>query len=101
MGERFKSIQILLAIAISLFILAFPAYLRCTQLSQFKFISSDLGFENPVQEERVPDNQKELKVYGPVTLSIIFLLGTNLLELSSHFFPQALPLRQGIVVLRC
>jgi hypothetical protein len=101
MEKRLKGIQIFLVIAISLFILALPAYLRCSQLSQTKFVSSDLGFENPAQEEGVPNNEKELKVYGPITLLIIFLLGTNLFELSFHLFPQALSLRQRIVVLRC
>jgi len=102
MKNRFKGIQIFLVIAVSVFILALPAYLRCTQLSQTKSVSSDLGFENPVQEEGVPDNEKELKVHGPSTLLIIFLLGANLFELSSYFvFPQALSFRQRIVVLRC
>jgi len=101
MKKRLKGTQIFLVVAISLFILAFPAYLRCTHLSQIKFVSSDLGFENPAQEEGVPDNEKELKVYGPITLFIIFLLGTNLFQLPFHFFPQALSFRQRIVVLRC
>lgn len=101
MNKRFKGIQIFLVIAISIFILALPAYLRYTQLSQTKFVSSDLSFENPVQEEGVPDNEKELKVYGPSPLLIIFLLGTNLFELPFPLFPQALSLRQRIVVLRC
>ncbi len=101
MEKRLKGIEIFLIIAISLFILALPAYLHCTHLSQIKFVSSDLGFENPVQEEGVPDNEKELKVYGTIPLLIILLLGTNLFELSSHLFPQALSLRQRIVVLRC
>jgi len=101
MKKRFKEIRIFLVLAISLFILALPVYLRCTQLSQTKFVSSDLGFENPVHEKGVPDNQKELKVYGPITLLIMFLWGTNLFELPSHLFPQAFSLRQRIVVLRC
>jgi hypothetical protein len=101
MKKRFKGIQIFLIIAISLFILALPAYLRCTQMSQIKFVSSDLGFGNPVQEEGVPDNQKELKAYRQITLLIIFLLGANLFELSFHLFPQASSLRQRIIVLRC
>lgn len=101
MKKRFKGIQIFLVIPISLIILALPAYLRCTQLSQTKFVSTDLSFENPVQEEGVPDNEKELKVYGPSTLLIIFLLGTNVFEQSSHLFPQVLSLRQRIAVLRC
>jgi len=101
MKKRFRGIKIFLVIAISLFILALPAYLRCTHLSQIKFVSSDLAFENPVQEEGVPDNQKELKVYGPITLLIMFLLGTNLFQRSCHLFPQASSPQQRIIVLRC
>jgi len=101
MKKRFKGIQFFLVIAISLFILALPAYLRCTQLAPIKSVSSDLSFENPNQEEELPDNEKELKVYGPSASLVISLLGTNLLELPFHLFPQALSLRQRIVVLRC
>ena len=101
MKKRFKSIQIFLVIAISLFILAFPAYLRCTNLSETKFASSDLGFENPDQENGLPDNENELKVFGPTAFFTIFLLGTNLFEQSSHLFSQALSLRQKTFVLRC
>jgi len=101
MKKRFKGIQFFLVIAISLFILALPTYLRCTELPQTKFFSSDLGFENPDQEEGLPDNEKELKVYGPSAFLIIFLLGINLFEQSSYLFPQGLSLRQRIVVLRC
>jgi hypothetical protein len=100
MKKRLKRIQIFLAIAISLFILAFPAYLRCTQLSQTKFISSDLSFENPDQEEGLPDSEKELKVYGSSATLIIFHLGTNLFE-QSRLFSQTLSLRQKTFVLRC
>ena len=93
--------QIFLGIAISFFILALPAYLRCAQLSQSKFVSSDLGFESPDQEEGLPDNEKELKVFGPSAFPINFLLATNLFEQSSYLYRQALSLRQRIVVLRC
>ena len=101
MKERFKRIQIYLIIAISLFILAFPAYLRCTRLSQTKFVSSDLSFENPDQEEGLPDNEKESKGYGPSTLLIRFLWDANLFEQSSHLLPRSLSLRQKTSVLRC
>jgi hypothetical protein len=101
MKKRFKRIQIFLVIAISLFILSLPAYLLCTQLSQTKFVSSDLNFENPNQEEGLPANEKELKVYGSSGFLIIFLLGTNLFEQSSYLSSQTLSLRQRIVVLRC
>jgi len=101
MKRNFKRIQIFLVIPISLFILAHPAYLRCTQLSQTKFVSSDLSFENPDQEERLPDNEKELRGYGSSTGLIIFGMGTNLFEQPSHLCFQTLPLHQRIVVLRC
>ena len=101
MKERFKRIQIFLVIAISLFILAFPAYLRCTMLSQAKFISSDLSFENQNQEEGLPDNEKGLKVLGPTAFLIIFPLDANLFEQSSHLFPRSPSLRQKTSVLRC
>ena len=101
MKKGMKRIQILIGIAISLFILALPAYLRCTQPSQSRFISSDLSFEDPGQEEGLPDSEKELKVYGSGALLIIFDLGTNLFEQSFHFFSQTLSLHQKTSVLRC
>jgi hypothetical protein len=101
MKERFKNIHIFLVIAMSLFILALPTYLRCTSLSETKFASSDLGFENPGQENGLPDNETELKVFGPSAFSTTFLLSTNLFEQSSHLFSQALSLRQTTFVLRC
>ena len=101
MKKRLKRIQIFLGIAISLFILALPAYLRCTQLPQSKFVSSDLSFEDSGKEEGVPDSEKELKVYGSSALLIIFDLGTNLFEQSFHLFSQRLSLHQKTVVLRC
>jgi hypothetical protein len=101
MNRRFKTIQIISVAAISLFILALPAYLHCAQPSQTKFVSSDLSFENPDQKEGLPDNEKELKGNGPSTLFIMFLLGAIPFEQSSYLFSQVLSLRQRIVVLRC
>jgi hypothetical protein len=101
MNKRFKGIQIFLAIAISLFTLVLPAYLRCAELSQTKFVSSDLSFENPDQEEGLPVNEKEWKVYRPSPLLIMFFLGINLFEPFSQLFPRSLSLRERIVVLRC
>jgi hypothetical protein len=93
--------QIFLVIATSLFILALPAYLRHANLSEIKFASSDLGFENPDQENRVPDNEKELKAFGPTGLFTIFILGTHLSERPSHLFSQILSLGQKTLILRC
>ena len=96
-----KHVRILLPIVVSLLVLALPVYLRCTHLSQTKFVSSDLSFENSDQEEGLPGNEKELKVYGPSTFLTVFLFGTNLFYLSFHLFPQVLSLRERIAVLRC
>lgn len=101
MKKRFKSIEIFLVIAISLFILGLPAYLRCTNLSETKFVSSDLSFENPDQENGLPDNETELKIFGPTAFFTMFLLDTNLFDQSSHLFCQVLSARQKTFVLRC
>jgi len=101
MKKRFESIQILLVIAISLFILAIPDYLRRTSLSETKLIHFELSFENPDQKNGPLDNENEWKVFAPTAFSIIFLLGTNLFERFSHLFSQALSLRQKTFVLRC
>jgi hypothetical protein len=101
MKKRFKSIQILLVMVISFFILALPGYLRSTNWSETKVASSDLGFENPSQENGLPDNETELKVFGQTAFFPVFLLGTNLSEQSSHLSCQAFSLHQKTFVLRC
>jgi hypothetical protein len=101
MKKRFGNIEIFLVVAISFFILALPAYLHCTNLSETKFSSFDLSFENADQKEGPLDNENGLKVFGLTAFSIIFLLGTNLFERSSHLSSQALSLRQKTFILRC
>ena len=100
MENRYKGIESYLIVVISLFILIFPAYLRCTRLSQIKLFSSDIAFENPLQGDGVPDNQKQLKLYGAISFLIMFLLVVSLFE-RFHFFPKAPSLFQRMVVLRC
>ena len=101
MKKRFERLQILPVIAISLFILALPAYVLCARPSQIKFVSSDLGFENPDQKEGLPDNEKELKGYGPSTFLVVFPLGSVPFEQPSYLFSRVLSLRARVVVLRC
>jgi hypothetical protein len=82
--------------------MALPAYLRCTDFSGTKFASSDLFFQNPDQENGLPDSGKsELKIFGPTAFFTIFLLGTNLSEECSHLFSRALSLLQKASILRC
>jgi len=101
MNNRFQGLHLFLVITIPLLILAHPACLRSAQLSQAKFVTSDLSFDNPVQEDGLPDNEKELKIYGPSTFLMVFLSGITFFEQSSRLFSKALSLRQRIVVLRC
>jgi hypothetical protein len=101
MKKRFKGIQIFLVIAIFVFILAPPAFLRYSNLSDAKFLSPDLGFENPDRENSPPDNESALKVFGPAAFFILFILGTHLFEQSSHFFPQSFYMRHKTFGLRC
>jgi hypothetical protein len=101
MKKRFKRIEFFLIITIILLILVPPAYLCCTQLSQNKFLSSYLSFENQEQKENMPDNGKVLKVYGASILLIIFLLGNNLFEQSSLLLTQSPSLHQKTFILRC
>ena len=101
MKETFKTIHVLVIIAISPLILALPAYFRCTQASQAKFVSSDLSFENQDQEEGMPDSEKELKGYGSSALLVVFHLGANLFKQSSNLFSQMPCPRQEMFVLRC
>ena len=101
MKEIYKQLQIFMVIAIAPFILAFSTYLRCTQLPQTKFVSSDFTFESQDQVEQLSDSEKVLKVYGSSALLIMFRLATNSFEQSSHPFSKKFPLRQKTFVLRC
>ena len=102
MKKRFKSIQILLVVVMSLTTLVLPAYLCSTNFFGTKIASSSLFFENPDQEKGLPDRDKdEIKIFGPAAFFSILLPAANLSEQSSRSFFRALPLRQRTPVLRC
>jgi len=103
MRKRFRGIQAFLAIVISFFILAFPAYHRCNKLSQTKFVHSDLSFQNPGQEEGPSSSNKEreFKGFGPTAFLTAFLLVAKPVDQSSHFFPVLLSHPEETPVLRC
>ena len=94
-------LQIFLVIAISSFILAFSAYLRCTQLSQAKFVSSDLMYESQDQDERLSDSEKEPKVCGSSAPLMTSRMGAHPFEQSSSLFSETLRLRKKTFILRC
>jgi hypothetical protein len=101
MRKKFESMQFFVVIAISLFILAVPAYFRCTSLSEARFVSFDLSFENPDQKDGSLGNENGWKVFAPAAFFMVFLLGTNLFERICHLFLEAFPLLQKAFVLRC
>jgi len=101
MKKRFDKLQIPLLLILSLLLAVLPSYLCCSKPAQGKFVSSDLSFENPAQEESVPVNQRELKVYRPTDLPRIFLFGICSIEQASQLLAQPLSLHQKTPVLRC
>jgi len=96
-----KPIQILLVIVISAFTLVFPAYLRCSNLVGAKFLSTDLSFENPDQEDVFFGQQNELKSFFPIAFLIRLSTGTNLSYQISPFSSLTSFLDQKTLTLRC
>jgi len=96
-----RSIQILLGIVISFFLLFFPASFCYIDLSEITLVSTDLNFENPDQDDQLQDHQ-----YGSSSISLSvfptqFLAETNPLTQFCHFFPLAPSLDQKTSILRC
>jgi len=96
-----KPIQILLVIVISSFTLVFPAYLLGTNLAGAKFLSTDLNFENPDQEDVFFGYQSESKVFFSIVFLIKLSPGTNLFYQISPFCSLTSFLDQKTLILRC
>jgi hypothetical protein len=101
MKKRFNAIQVFLAIAISLFILAFPTYRRINKLSHIKFVRTVLSFEHPGQTEESSKENKESKGFGLTAFLIVFLPGIKLLGRFSRLFCLPISLHQETLILRC
>ena len=98
MGKRF--IQILVIVT-ALFILLFPAYLRCSNLAEVDLFSTDLSFENPDQDDQLFDQQDGSRAFVLSGASVILLPGANLFGQLPHFSFQTASLDQKTFVLRC
>jgi hypothetical protein len=98
---RSKSIQILLAIAISSFIVVFPAYLRYNDLSETDLSSTDLIFENPDQDDQLNDQQHESDGVLLSLLSVTFLPSTHLLNPFSPLLAPDISTHCKTSILRC
>jgi hypothetical protein len=95
------SIQILLVIVISFFILFFPAYFRYTHLSEITIFSTDLSFEIPDQDDQLQDQQHGSASFLQSVFSTPLLPEANPFTRFCHFFSSAPSLGQKTSILRC
>ncbi len=99
---RSNRAQTFLPIAISFFILVFPFYLRYSYFAETNLFSTDLGFENPDQDDQLFDQQQD----GPKAFVLTFspsgfLPKVDVFEHSPYFFSQSPFLNQENLILRC
>jgi hypothetical protein len=95
-------IQSFLSIAISLFILVFTFDLRCSYSAEANLFSTDLGFENPDQDDQFADHQQDGSKAFPLTFSPFgFLSKSNVFRHSLHFFSQTPSPDQENLTLLC
>ena len=96
-----RSIQSLLVVAISFFILVFPAYLRYTNLSEMNLFPTDLNFENPDQDDQLQDQQHGSDLLSLNVFYALSLPEANLFKQLCHLFSPVPSLEQETSILRC
>jgi len=93
--------QVFLAILITLSVSLLSAYLDYYDLAEADFLSRNISFENPDQENLLMDQQIEFKVFISSVFSLIF---HEVIDLSGHLphftFPQPF-FDQKTIILRC
>ena len=95
-----RSARILLAIVISLSVLASFTYGQYYTVASVDFISHDLKLENFDHDYLLAVNQNQLKVYGAFGFLESFRL-SRLLEQSFHLVSQGVSLDERELILRC
>lgn len=100
MERRLKNIQVLI-VAISFFILAFPAYFHYCNLSGVDFHSGDPIVEPSDQDDLLIDHLSGSKIFPPNTLSGPFLSNINVFEQLPLIAFQRSSLDQQTLTLRC
>jgi hypothetical protein len=96
-----KPIQIFLVIAVSVFILVFPAYFCCSNLAGVKLLSTDLSFENPDQDDIFSYQNNQSKAFVSSVLTIKLLPETIRFDQIARFWFLASFLDQKVLSLRC
>lgn len=99
MKRRF--IQNYLLIAVSFFVLTFPAYLLFSSFSEMNLFPSDLNFENPDQDYQFNDQEHESGASLLGTFIVKFLEEISLFDRSYHPLSPAPTLDQKACILRC
>ncbi len=95
-------IHTFLPIAISFFILVFPVYLFCSYFAETNVFPTDLGFENPDQDNQFVNQQQDgSKAFTLTFFPSGFLSNVYVLKHPPHFFSQISPLNQENLILRC
>ncbi len=101
MKKRIKRIQAILIIALSFSLTLFSTYILYHNLAQADFLSSDLSFENPDQEDLFIRQQAESKLFVSNPFSILFLPGVNLFGHLPYFSFSTPSFDQKALILRC
>ena len=93
--------QIVLAILITLSISLLSAYLDYYDLAEADFLSRNVSFENPDQENLLIDQQIEFKVFISSAFSLIIHEVTDFSNHLPRLTLEAPSLEQKITILRC
>jgi hypothetical protein len=101
MKSRFKKIQIILVIAISLAIPASSAYICYYTVAAADFLSPNLNFETFDQEFLFSAYENELKVFVPGNFLNEFHLITYLSGRSFNFLSPLSSYDEETLILRC
>jgi hypothetical protein len=97
---RFRNIHLVLMLGIAFLTPLLLAYSLYADLSETVFLSSDMSFEGPGDED-LSVCQNEFKVFVPAVSSIILLPGDHLRGENRLFLSSLTSLFQNKPVLRC
>jgi hypothetical protein len=99
--RRLKRARILLGIAISCWLVLFPAYLHFYNLEEADFLSPNPNWENPDQEGLVASLEKKGKLWGLTPFPIVLLLETFPFDQLLHNSLQQISHDESLLILRC
>lgn len=101
MKNRPERIQAFLVIAISFFLLLYPAYFQYNKLIEIDFLSPNPTFENLDQEDLFADKQSKTKMFTLSLFPVISLSGFHLLRQLPRLSLQIFSIDQPVFILRC